>query len=273
MMRSIRSVFLLVIATAGMLESRLVADPPIRDLETPNAELSVSFQRLQFTVSRQRGKIFFDGREVSGSVLATKPKEVRLIETLDGLRFPSDKEFTAWVQKLRGARTYTYDEVTQAAADGSKIVQPLVFFAAKERVELDPKWHEWLDTRQVSSEDSQRVSQQAHQQETPAPTLSALVAAGERSADSLAVLSGATSLWEVELVPTGSWGVSSSNSLRFQTLFEGTQYASDSFLANSGSSSSLYVRAYGRTSQVATAQALNSNPGYRVGSIRKLAGY
>lgn len=273
MKRSVRWILLLVVTTVGMLQGRLVADPPPQGPEQPVAQTSVSFHRLQFTVSRQRGKILFDGREVSGSVLAAKSKEVRLIETFDGLRFLSDKEFVAWVHKLRGTRTYTYDEVTQVAADGSTTVQPLVFFEAKERIDLDPKWHDWLDSRQVPPQEDQRALQQPSQQDIPSQAFSALVAAEERSADSLAVLSGATSLWEVELVPTGNQGFSSSDSLPFQTLFGGSQFAINAYAGYSDHSSSHYVRAYGRTSQLATAQALNSNPGYRIGSVRKLAGY
>ncbi len=147
--------------------------------------------------------------------LETKRKEIRLIETFEGLTFASEKEFVQWVNKLRGARTYTFDEVTRVTSDGSTVTRPLVFFDNEERSEVDAQWHAWLDKRQADIDEANRVrsaqeqeakryQQLAHLQELQAQALAAQAAAAERSAESLAVISGATSLWEVELIPAGA---------------------------------------------------------------------
>jgi hypothetical protein len=287
MFREITSMLIFSLVTVTLSAGQLTAE-----------ETNISFERKQFTVSRHRGKIFFDGTSAPRDILENKSKEVRLIETFDGLGFSSDKQFLQWAQKLRGTRTYTYDEVTRVNADGSTLVQPLVFFDQEQRTELDMKWHDWLDQRHAAMEEANRIrleqeqevkryQQQSYLLELQSQALSAQIAAAERSADSLAVISGATSLWEVELVPAGSTGLCSSCSSNFGGLTWGTQSTGISFLANGGSltstfgsnynfgtgSNSVYVRAYGRTSQAASDYALNTHPGYRAAGVRRLAGY
>jgi hypothetical protein len=258
------------------------------------SEPSVSFQRLQFTVSRNHGKVYIDGVEVSKNILDTKSKQVRLIETFDGLHFGTDRQFLSWAHKLRSTRTYTYDEVTQGNGDGSSITQPLVFFDKDQRSDLDVKWQAWLDKRKADIEraNQMRLAQEQEAkhyqlQDLQTKALLAQTAAAEKSADSLAVISGATSLWEVELVPVGSSSgcatcPSSYGSALFETQSSGTSLTYNGFTLtstfgsrfNHGSgSNTIFVKAYGRTSQVAGDQAVQEHPGYRVASIRRLAGY
>jgi hypothetical protein len=298
MVRSIFAMVFFALATLIWFDGRLIADEPSLNVGKKTNESSVSFLRHQFTVSRQNGKILFDGTEIPKHIVETKSKEVKLIEIFDGLNFPSDKQFLKWARKLKGPRTYTYDEVTHVAEDGSTNTLPLVFFDKDQRSELDSKWHVWLDMRQAELEqanrlrlaqeqEAKRYQQQAHLQDLQTQALQAQVAAAEKSAQSLAVVSGATSLWEVELVPAGSFGGCSTCSSYLGGLGYGTQTFGVSFVANGGNlsstfgsnydihggSNSLYVQAYGRTSQAASAQAVQYHPGYRAGTIRKLAGY
>lgn len=298
MVRSIPAMVFFSLATLILIDGRLTADEPSLDVGKKANESSVSFKRHQFKVSRQNGKILFDGTEIPKHFVETKSKEVKLIEIFDGLNFPSDRQFLQWARKLKGARTYTYDEVIRVTEDGSTNTQPLVFFDKNQRSELDSKWHVWLDMRQAELEqanrlrlaqeqEAKRYQQQAHLQELQTQTIQAQAAAAEKSAQTLAVISGATSLWEVELVPAGSSGGCSDCSPNFGGIVYGTQTYGVSFVANGGSltstfggnynfsggSNSLYVQAYGRTSQAASYQAVQYNPGYRAGTIRKLAGY
>jgi hypothetical protein len=298
MFRSTYSMLFLVLSTVSLFGGRLKADEPIQETSSHLEETSVSFERRQFTVSRHKGMILFDGAEAPRQILANKSKEVRLIETFDGLQFASDKAFIQWAHKLKGIRTYTYDEVSRISRDGTNVTQPLVFFDKEQRNELDLRWHAWLDERQAEIEKANRIrlaqeqeakryQQLSNLQELQAQALSAQAAAAERSAESLAVISGATSLWEVELVPTGNSSFCTSCAPNFGGLYYGSQTTGLSFLANGNSltstfgsnfnysngSKSIYVSAYGRTSQIASDYALNSRQGYRVGSIRKLAGY
>lgn len=168
------------------------------------------------------------------------------------------------------------------------------------RKELDPKWQAWLDKRHAEIEESNRgrlaqereartYQLQAQLQQLQTQALNAQVAAAERSATSLAVISGETSLWEVELVPAGqvgscsgcTWGYSSfpygtgyeTTGISLSSYGRGNFAASFGNYATYGQSGSFFVKSYGRTSQVASENAVGSNPGYRVGTIRKLARY
>lgn len=298
MVQSLPAMVFFSLATLIWFDGRLTADEPSLDVGTKTNESSVSFLRHQFTVSRQNGKILLDGTEIPKHFVQTKSKEVKLIEIFDGLIFPSDRQFFQWARKLKGTRTYTYDEVIRVTEDGSTNSQPLVFFDKDQRSDLDTKWHVWLDMGQAELEqanrlrlaqeqEAKRYQQQAHLQELQTQALQAQVAAAEKSGQSLAVISGATSLWEVELVPAGSSGGCSDCSPNFSGIVYGTQTYGISLVANGGSltstfggnynfsggSNSLYVKAYGRTSQAASDQAVQYNPGYRVGTIRKLAGF
>lgn len=297
MLRVASKVLFLGLITNCFIGIPAIADEPLLEGRAQPDGANTTFERKQFTVSRQRGKIYFDGAEAPLRKLQNKSKEIRLIETFDGLDFESEIQFHHWAQRLRGTRTYTYDEVTQNGADGNSFTQPLVFFDKDQRIELDKKWLAWLDKRNADIEEANRVrlakeqeaklyQQHSHLQNLQAQALTTQSAAAERSADSLAVISGATSLWEVELVPSGSSTFCSNCSTGLGGFYTGTQSFGLSLYANgSGLTSafdgvanydsgrnSIYVQAYGRTSQIAGDQALKSNPGYRVGSIRKLAG-
>lgn len=265
-------------------------------------EPSIAFKRHQFTVSRQNGKIYFDGNVVPSHFRESKNEEVRLIEIFDDLSFPTDGEFVAWARKLRGARTYTYDEVTQVDSSGTSTTMPLVFCKKDQRAELDINWNAWLDKRQADLEAANRLrmaeekeariyQQQAQLQQLQTQAIFAQAAAAKQSADSLAVISGETSLWEIELVPAGQFGSCVGGCSTGYSLFPYTYgyetsgvsfnaFGNGSFAASIGSnnwygngSGRFYVKSYGRSSDVAGYAATQNNPGYRVGTIRKLAGY
>lgn len=297
MFRSIFPTVFMVLSAIFLYGNRLKADEPTQGASSNREDTSVAFERRQFTVSRYQGRILFDGSEALRPILENKSKELRLIEIFDGQQFASDRAFNQWAHKLKGTRTYTYDEVHRVSPDGSKLSQPLVFFDKDQRIDLDLKWHAWLNERQaeiekanqiriVQEQEARRYQQIADLQELQIQALSAQAQAAQRSADSLAVISGATSLWEVELVPAVSYSFCATCLPTFGGNYYGSQNASLSLLANGGGvissfggslshigSTSIYVSAYGRTSQIASDYALNSRPGYRVGSVRKLAGY
>jgi hypothetical protein len=288
----------LTVATLSVLNQRSPADEPAHEATSQHVDSKVTFERKQFTVSRYKGEILFDGIVAPRHVLENRSKEIKLIETFEGLKFPTDRRFLQWARKLQGTRTYTYDEVTHLVEDGSNITQPLVFFDADQRSKLDVKWHAWLTERQIEIENANRARlaqdqetmryQQLLQiQELQTKALIAQATAAEKSAENLVVISGATSIWEVELVPWGNSGTcygcsSDVGGMWFDTQSTGLGFfaSGNSVNANFGSSfnygsssNSLFVTSYGRTSQAASDQAVYTHPGYRVSSIRRLGGY
>jgi uncharacterized protein YraI len=288
----------LSMATVSVMDSRAQADEFAHEATARHEESEVSFERNQFTVTRQKGEILIDGIIAPPHVLEKKGKEIRLIETFDGLKFSTDRQFFQWARKLQGTRTYTYDEVIRSTGDGAAVSQPLVFFDADERSKLDPKWHAWLAEREskieaanrarlAQEQETMRYQQILQIQQLQTNALIAQATAAEKSSENLAVISGATSLWEVELVPAGNSSTCYGCSQGFNGMWYGIQSSGLGFLAsganlnatfggsfNNGTvSKSMFIRAYGRTSQAASDYAVYTHPGYRAGSIRRLGGY
>ncbi len=252
MFRAAYLVMVLAVVIVAVLNGDVTADELVQKVTSQTPETNVTFERHQFTVNRFRGKIFFDGSEAARPILETKRKEIRLIETFEGLTFASEREFVQWVNKLRGARTYTFDEVTRVTSDGSTVTRPLVFFDNEERSEVDAQWHAWLDKRQAEIDEANRVrsaqeqeakryQQLAHLQELQAQALAAQAAAAERSAESLAVISGATSLWEVELIPAEAADFCPGCSTGFSDVFYGSTSAGTAFFPYVGWNSSFGI--------------------------------
>jgi hypothetical protein len=70
----------------------------------------IEFERKTITFARYRGQIFIDGTKVQHP-LTQFPTIVALNEKFDHQKFDNDREFLHWAHKLRGVRTYTFDEV------------------------------------------------------------------------------------------------------------------------------------------------------------------
>lgn len=245
--------------------------PAIANAQSEEKQLDdVRFERYQFAVARERGHVYLDGG-VTKHPISEQPKLLSLIETFDHVKFNTDHDFFAWARELRGTRTYTYDNVIFSDAQGLVTTKPLVLLPSDERSRVEPAWQAWLAQRDA---EQQRVKQQQIAYETEQALYNAqqsaldkLVAANESAARSLAVASGETSVWEVEVVDS----------------FESSNYLTNyfpggiDFNVGSGFGSTAgnpkYIRAYGRSSSEAANQALATSPGYQIGSVRRIAGY
>jgi hypothetical protein len=154
------------------------------------------------------------------------------------------------------------------------------------------KRHEELEeanrVRLEKEQETKRYQQQSELQRIQIQAALSQAAAAEKAANSLSVISGETSLWEVELVPLDGYSTGSNfvgpnygsftagttliSSNRGVHLFSGGYFPSGGYLYGQGYNNS-FVKTHGRTSQAAIDKALYDNPGYRVGTIRRLAGY
>ncbi len=268
------------IAISALLTVFTTSVTPI--LADDNASQDVRFERQHFTVERYHGIVYIDG--VSSKHSKTDNAQyVDLITAFDGVEFKTDHDVLSWVCTLHGKRTYTYDNVIRKDDLGNETVKPLVLLSSEERLQVDPLWRAWLAAEAESARvaEQQRIAYESEQSRYAAQqeTANQLAAATQAAANSLAVASGETSLWEVELIPqgSGSFGSYSSQSGAGTYL---VGYYPAGVTANFGEayftndfSNHKYVRTYGRSSDYASSQALSNNPGYRTGSIRKLAGY
>lgn len=244
---------------------------PIADLV--RADGDIKFERKTFSVARYHGQIFIDGIKVQNP-LTRFPTFVALIEKFDNQKFDNDREFLHWAQKLRGVRTYTFDEVVETDPWGETVRQPLVLKPDERQSELRKLWNSWLDEQEKErlhqQSEAERNSSQNNQNQSDAST-SSQNSAAENIVRSLSIISGETSLWEVELrssqypnyLVTQGIGFSSSATLGYGSFFS-TGYGIPP-------SKSFYVRVTGRTSHEASSAASWKHPGYAVGTIRRIS--
>ena len=244
---------------------------PIADLV--RADSGIDFERKTFTVARYHGQIFIDGTRVQHP-LTQIPTFVALIEKFDNQKFDDDREFLHWAQKLRGVRTYTFDEVVEKDQWGVTAREPLVLKPDEQQPELRKLWKSWLDEQEKERlhqrSEAERNSSQNNQNQYGASTSSQNRAA-DNIVRSLSIISGETSLWEVELrssqypnyLVTQGIGFSSNTTLGYGSFFS-TGYGIPP-------SKSFYVRVTGRTSQEASSAASWTHPGYTVGTIRRIS--
>jgi hypothetical protein len=238
----------------------LLADEPIAPQAVPSESTEfvlVSFVRKTFTVENAKGRILLEGRLVSNRVRVENPQAVALIESFDSLDFKTDHEFFDWARKLRGSRTYTYDVVTTVGLNRIAKRVPLVLLPQKERELLDPLWRLWLEENQAVRELNRRVEETSDvdraRTDTDSSYAESLINTAKDASRSLSIISGETSLWEVELVE------------------ENSVFRANPFDPWGAAKTSVFVQAIGRTSGDASQRALSNNPGYTVGIVRKLS--
>ena len=232
-----------------------------------NGPSAVRFERHQFTVTRKRSVIYLDGR-VAKHPLQEQPLLVSLIETFDEIDLQTDRDFFTWARRLQGTQTYTYDNVIITDAEGRAITTPLVLLPKEEQQRLNSAWTTWLAKREAERE--------VYQQQKPSPepansylqsqqdALQQLVANSARTANSAAVISGETSLRELELLDS----VTSAHSLGYFTAGANFGFGS---AYHPTAQNHRYLRVYARTSAEAFNQASALNPGYQFSTIRRIS--
>lgn len=146
---------LLLLAIPVMLPTHCQGQEPAADLvdlappaEMANAEV-IGFERQQFTVERVRGKVFIDSVETTDDVVERETQEIQLVEVFDELKFTDTREFRSWVKTLRGARTYTYDNVFLQYENGTVVTTPLVLLPPQQRALADIEWRIWIDQQRA----------------------------------------------------------------------------------------------------------------------------
>lgn len=225
----------------------------------------LQFERHQFSVERFRGHVYLNG-QLGDHAVSAGSQFVDLIETFDHLNFETDHEFRNWVRRLRGTRTYTYDNVIRTDEQGQVDVTPLVLLPAETRTKVDPLWNNWLLEQERASSRAQSEHESDHDTtELLVSLLASRAAAPVATADR----------WEVELVPRGSQRLFLTGPEQATNVFlnhrsvpitfglAGTPYDPTAYRAK-------YVRVSAYDSYEASVQATSQYPGYESRTIRKL---
>ena len=214
----------------------------------------VDFARTPLTLQRRRGKIYVNDRLYDNLPEIYRLIIPKIVAHLDKLNQPDKQGLEAWMVRQHGQpRSFVLEGVVLELESGDEYSVPFFFFSDEDLKVLKPGWEEWLATHQ-SYEGGQQPPA-AGQNQDVAFKLQSLAAAYQKDKqidrqiamtqlNLQAVEAGVTSVWEVMLYPAA------------ETL-----------------GAPLSVVTYGRNSAQATAAALQQNPGYSAGAVRKVSGF
>ena len=172
----------------------------------------------------------------------------KVVEEFEKIKLPEESDLEKWVLTLRGTpKTFACEGVILEFDNGDEYAIPFLLFSEAELKVLKPSWEQWVATK--SDEEQKREhslylqSQAKEFQQNVQEQMVAEQPLAVAQLQMLAVASGAFGLWEVTMYP--GQGVM-------------------------GYPTNVVVSA--RDSQHASIQAMNRNPGYILGPVRKVAG-
>lgn len=202
----------------------------------------VDYGRKQVTIQRQDGKIFVNDRPFDNLPEVYQIMIPKIVAFFEHLQRDDRQALEDWAVRQRGqARTFNCEGVLFEIENGDRYAIPFFLFSEEDQKVLKPGWDAWVGTKDEEYE----------KKEDSSFDLRALAAANAQNAaasDQIArtqllmqaVTAGVTNLWEVTLYPgngRGQW---------------------------------LSVVVPGRDSREATMAALQRNPGYTAGPVRRL---
>jgi len=205
----------------------------------------VDYCRRDATIQRRRGKIYVNDRVFENLPEIYQRMVPRIVGHFEEVRQPNKSGLESWLVRQRGQpRTFSLEGVILELENGDEYCVPFFFFSEADLKVLQPGWEQWLKAHQ--DEDYENTDKQAFM-------LQAAAAARYRDQqvdrqialmqlNLQAVQAGVTSLWEVTLYP-----------------------------AAAGVGPPLWVVMPGRNSGQATVAAMQANPGYVVGPVRRVS--
>jgi hypothetical protein len=203
----------------------------------------VDFTHRDMTIQRRRGRIYVNDRPFENLPEFYRVLIPRIVAHFERINQPDEAGLRAWAIRQRGQpRTFTLDGIILELENGDEYAVPFFLFSDEDRAVLEPGWHEW----QTSYEDYEQRDHHAF-------LLQSLAAARHRDAairreiammnlKLQAVQAGLTSMWEVTLYPAAG---------------------------NQGPPR--WVVVPGRDSRQATQNALDQNPGFVAGPVRRVS--
>lgn len=206
----------------------------------------VDYAQGDMTIQRRRGRIYVNDRPLENLPELYQRLVPMIVAQFENLRRADRQSLETWLVRQRGQRrTFSLEGVVFESENGDEYTVPFFLFADDDRGLLKSDWDDWLTAHR--SDDYDALDDRAFR-------LTTLAAAHQRDQQVQreiallqlqlqAVQAGLTSLWEVTLYP-----------------------------ATGQSGPPLWVVVPGRDSRQATAAALQQNPGYAVGPVRRVAG-
>jgi hypothetical protein len=203
----------------------------------------VDYTRKEITIQQRRGRTYVNDRRLTNLPEMIQQLVPRIIEHFDEVELPNQRAMQLWLRNQRGLpRTFLIEGVILETASGDEYPIPFFVFKDADRKLLKDGWTEWL-ARQNSLDPHDDLSFRleaftaAHLQNQALQREIALI-----NLNLQAVQAGLTSIWEVTLYPDF-----------------GNPHPP------------MWVLMPGRNSEQAAARALINNPGFVVGSIRRVS--
>ncbi|NLE62038.1 MAG: hypothetical protein GX616_27085 [Planctomycetes bacterium] len=203
----------------------------------------VDYFRDEITVQRRRGRMYVNDR-VFGNLPELYQKLLpEVIEHFDGVQIPDDGALRQWLLSLGGRpRTFLIEGVILEWENGDEYAIPFFVFSEQDRAWLMQGWAEWLA---VQRDHEERADLSFRLQAHAAARLKNQQLSHQIALMNLnlqAIQAGLTSAWEVTLHPV---------------------------MGNPRPPR--WVVVLGRDSREATFAALQQNPGYTAGPVRRIS--
>ncbi|MEQ1829547.1 MAG: hypothetical protein ABL921_26530 [Pirellula sp.] len=210
----------------------------------------VDYGRKDVTIQRRRAKVYVNDRPLDTLPEIYRRMIPRIVEHFEKVKFDDEKAFSDWVLKLKGAaKTFQCEGVLLELPNGEEYAVPFFAFAEKDFNALKPGWESWLAThRSAEIEKAEQQRQSSLYLQSQASAYQQQMAQAEMmqiarlQLQLTAVNTGAVDMWEVYLYPAP--GV-----MAYPTS----------------------VVMFASNSEIARQMALQSNPGYVAGPIRKIS--
>ena len=205
----------------------------------------VEFARRDVTIQRRRGRMYVNDRRFENLPEFYQQMLPEVVSHFENLPRADRRGLEAWLLQQRGQpRTFLIEGVVLELENGDEYAVPFFLLSDDDQKVLKPGWEKWQAAHQEKNYDTQ---------EDLAFLLRSLAAAKKRDLqvqreialmqlNLQAVQAGLTSLWEVTLYPAVGQG-----------------------------GPPLWVVMPGRDSQQATIAALQHNPGFVAGAVRRVS--
>ncbi len=203
----------------------------------------VDYVRDEITIQRRRGRMYVNDRVFSNLPELYQKLLPEVIEHFDGIAIPDDRALRTWLLSLGGKpRTFHIEGVILEWENGDEYAIPFFVFSEQDQAWLKQGWADWLAADHVYDERDDLAFRlaayaAAHVRNQKVSQQIALM-----NLNLQAVQAGLTSVWEVTLHP-----------------------------APGNPKPPRWVVMPGRDSREATAAALQQNPGFVAGSVRRVS--
>ncbi|MFN6131116.1 MAG: hypothetical protein ACK57G_19080 [Planctomycetota bacterium] len=210
----------------------------------------VDFARRDVTLQRRRGKLYVNDRPFESLPEIYRKMIPKIVAQFEKRPIDNEGQFQVWVLAQGAqARTFTCEGVLFEFPNGEEYGIPFFFFKPEELKDLEPYWNQWVESERAKDKEKAAEEMRQHslymQSDANATQQyqQQMLELSRLQLQMNAIAAGVTSMWEVYLYPPP--GVMA--------------YP-------------ISVVVTARNSDEAAQMAILQNPGFILGTVRKMAG-